>query len=121
MSLIGTHTLNPTHDPAELAIREACAQLGHPPVTYNPWHDATWCACGVEVVAGDHGVTPPPPSAEVLEQRRLAAEEHGRRVAAGMPGGRLARAAVETAKTLGVLALCLLGTAGTVVLEATSR
>lgn len=119
MSLIGTHTLNPTDDPAELAIREACAQLRHRPVTYNPWHDATWCACGVEVVAGDHGVTPEPPSEEVLEARRVAAEEHGRRVAAGMP--RAARAAVETAKTLGVLAVCLLGTAGTVVLEATSR
>jgi hypothetical protein len=59
MSLIGTHTLRPTTDPTTLANRAACATAGHLPITFNPIHDATWCACGVEVIAGNHGVTPP--------------------------------------------------------------
>lgn len=60
MSLIGSRTLNPTSDPQELAIRAECADAGHKPLTFNPWHDATWCRCGAEVVAGNHGVTPTP-------------------------------------------------------------
>lgn len=60
MSLIGRHTLNPTTDPAVLASRATCTAEGHRPVTFNPWHGATWCRCGELVVAGDHGVTPAP-------------------------------------------------------------
>jgi hypothetical protein len=54
MSLIGHHTLNPTSDPSELATRAACAGDEHPPTTYNPVHDATWCRCGAVVIAGDN-------------------------------------------------------------------
>jgi hypothetical protein len=60
MSLIGSHTLTPTSDPQELATRTECANAGHRPVTFNPWHDATWCRCGAEVVADNHGLTPAP-------------------------------------------------------------
>lgn len=38
---------------------DLCAGLDHPPVTYNPWLDKTWCLCGQVVRDGDchvHGI-----------------------------------------------------------------
>lgn len=32
---------------------DLCADHGHPGVTYNPWHDKTWCLCGAEIYDGD--------------------------------------------------------------------
>lgn len=34
---------------------ERCADRDHPGVTYNPWHDKTWCLCG-EVVRDGNAV-----------------------------------------------------------------
>lgn len=35
---------------------DLCASHGHPPVTYNPHRDATWCLCGAVVVDGNQAV-----------------------------------------------------------------
>lgn len=32
---------------------ELCPMFLHPPVTYNPWCDRTWCLCGQKTYAGD--------------------------------------------------------------------
>ncbi len=41
--------------PALIRMRpDLCAEHGHPGVTYNPWHDKTWCLCGEVVVNGNH-------------------------------------------------------------------
>lgn len=33
---------------------DLCADHGHPGVTFNPWHDKTWCLCGDVVRDGNH-------------------------------------------------------------------
>lgn len=60
MTLIGQRTLNPTTDPHDVATRAACAAADHPPLTYNPCHDATWCRCGALVTAGNSAPMPEP-------------------------------------------------------------
>ena len=32
---------------------DLCPEHGHPGVTYNPWHNKTWCLCGEHVYDGD--------------------------------------------------------------------
>lgn len=32
---------------------DLCAEHGHPPVTYNPWFDQTWCLCGSVIRDGN--------------------------------------------------------------------
>lgn len=43
-------------DPPPLDARrtapERCAGRGHPGVTHNPWHDRTWCLCGLHTYKG---------------------------------------------------------------------
>lgn len=36
-------------------LTDACAALGHPGATYNPWLNKTWCACGDVVRVDGHG------------------------------------------------------------------
>ena len=33
---------------------ELCPLFFHPPATYNPWLDRTWCLCGSRTYPGDH-------------------------------------------------------------------
>lgn len=33
---------------------ELCPLFFHPPATYNPWMDRTWCLCGSKTYPGDH-------------------------------------------------------------------
>lgn len=33
---------------------ELCPFFFHPPATYNPWMDRTWCLCGRKTYPGDH-------------------------------------------------------------------
>lgn len=38
---------------------ELCVLMFHPPVTYSPWMDMTWCLCGRKTWQGNvamHGV-----------------------------------------------------------------
>ena len=35
---------------------ERCAELGHPGVTYNSWHDVTACLCGARWQEGNQAV-----------------------------------------------------------------
>ncbi len=37
---------------------DLCGSFGHPPCTYNPWLDKTWCLCG-RTVADGNAVTVP--------------------------------------------------------------
>lgn len=32
---------------------DLCAEHDHPGVTFNPWHDKTWCLCGEVIRDGD--------------------------------------------------------------------
>ncbi|WP_207009804.1 hypothetical protein [Nocardioides aromaticivorans] len=41
-------------------IPAKCGGEGHPGVTYNPWHDTTWCLCGEVVTKGNRVVWPKP-------------------------------------------------------------
>lgn len=37
---------------------EKCADYNHPGVTYNPWHDRTWCICGDVIRDGNQVIVP---------------------------------------------------------------
>lgn len=40
--------------PAPFRTRpDLCATHDHPTVTYNPWHDESWCLCGEKREAGN--------------------------------------------------------------------
>lgn len=32
---------------------DLCPEQGHPPVTYNPLQDRTWCLCGARIEEGN--------------------------------------------------------------------
>lgn len=56
---IGTGRLGIAEPSPTQAAPALCVVMLHPPVTYNPWSDATWCLCGSKTWAGDramHGV-----------------------------------------------------------------
>lgn len=39
---------------------DLCPAYGHPPVTYNPWMDQSWCLCGAAIRPGDVVELPKP-------------------------------------------------------------
>lgn len=50
--------MRPGHEPdrRHRTRPDLCAGLGHPPVTFNPWLDQTWCLCGEARVLGNQAV-----------------------------------------------------------------
>ncbi len=39
---------------------DLCAAFGHPAVTFNPWHNRSWCQCGRAVSEGNAVEWPKP-------------------------------------------------------------
>ena len=53
---------------------EDCGLGFHPPATFNPWHDMTWCLCGAKTYPGNvatHAACCDGPLTELLNKGKV--------------------------------------------------